>query len=43
MEKSAEAIVVEPNRSLMTYQVVSSQPREGSHEGLNVKQLEVYS
>ena len=47
MEKSAEAIVAEPNRVLMTSHpdtlctgqvVAGSGAREGSREGLNVKQ-----
>ena len=39
-QKSAEAIVAEPNRVPMTDCVVGSGAREGSREGLNVELLE---
>ena len=36
-QKSAEAIVAEPNLALMTDRVVGSGAREGSREGLNIE------
>ena len=43
MEKSAEAIVAEPNRVLMTGHVAGSGAREGNREGLNTEQPKLLS
>jgi len=42
-QQSAEAIVAEPNRILMTGHVAGSGAREGNREGLNTEQPKLLS